>query len=468
MALRVAENRVLYRIPLNAADDLESLIFFHGLDAFGVVAPHLGSRRPVLTRQAYYAYPELPKALYLFAPLDSIERQAPAERHEFIFSRADAYLFRWNETHPESRLNARGNSPDFEPDRDGQYIHCDGGHTWVHDPMHCDPDERDPGPFWANAEETASGRTLLDARFDQYEQAVGGLLQSWVIACYRFDLLPDKYRTESGSSASSLMEERYSRLVPKGMQPTPESLNATAEWLLSLVPSDHPLRDNIHFRDEVFTYQPVTADVTLLSYREVQALERMLLGLGHDGDRDGIETILKDPRRLKHYVQPVPLDTPIPHEHVRQESLYSGTAMSYFLAGLNGDRPHAQVLGYFQVLEHAMHTQLEKGGLQSLLEAMPDAVLGQCYTTAIGGEADALQARGPNGGLNRATLTNLITKEMRDPSVHAGNPRPGQSPPVDPYAAHQFQPRFRQTVAITREIARYWVSQTASSGIGAK
>lgn len=460
MPLRVAENRILYRIPLNAPEDLDRLVFFHGLDAFGVIGPNLGSQRPVLTRQAYYPYPKLPKALYLFAPADRLDQYSPAERHEYIFSHADAYLFRWNQDHPESRLNARGTSPDFEPDRHGQYIHCDAGHSWVHDPLHYDPDEQPSGPHQATAEETISGRSLLDNRFDDYERAVGALLRSWVIACDRFDLLPDKCRNRSSTDRRTTLEERYSRLVPKGADPSENSLRATADWLLSLVPEDHPLLEHAHFSDEVFSYEPVTGESRLLSYSEVRALEQALLGLGHAGDRDEIETILNQPQHLKHLVHPVSLDTAVPHEVVHQDNLYSATAMAYFLAGLNGDRPHAQVMGYFQVLEHVMHVEIRKRKLQPLLQAMPSSDLERCYAIALGGEEDALSVRGPKGKLDRAALAGLLIKEMRNPAVHAGSARPGQAPPVRPYAAYQFEPRFRQLVRIAREIARYWVSRS--------
>lgn len=460
MAIRVSEKHVLHRIPLNGADTIDRLIFFHGLNAFGVVAPHLGSHRPVVTRQAFYAFPQLPKALYLFVPLEQLEGKSLAERHAFIFQHADAYLFRWNHKHPESRLNARGSVPTFESERNGQYIHSDGGHTWVHDPFRCDIEEKvAAGPRHVTAEEVCSGQHLIDRHFTAYEQAIERLLDSWVVACDRFELLEKPNSTTTKPQMQDSLEERLCRKFPRIQYPTPEWAESKARTLLSRTPEDHPLIDQAHFSEDLFTYSPAIAESPLLRYSVVRTLEQNLTSLGYSVETNGFEQVLNDERFLRHFVHPPGLENPIPHDVIQENRLYDDSVMAYFIAGLDADRPHAQALGFYQAIERGIPPNSDaKAAIQNRLGTMDIADLRRCYKIAIDEADDALQLRGKKGGIDLSAVADLIVTEMRNPTVHSGTARSGQHQAIHPYASEQFTPRFNQAVRLSREIARHCVA----------
>ncbi|MFO7581761.1 hypothetical protein [Guyparkeria sp.] len=462
MAVRMSEKHVLHRIPLNGADDIDRLIFFHGLEAFGVVGPNLGSQRPVITRQAFYAFPQLPKALYLFVPLEQLEGKSRAERHAFIFQHADAYLFRWNHEHPESRLNARGSVPTFESERNGQYIHSDGGHTWVHGPFRCDIEEKaKAGPRRMTAEEVCSGQHLIDQRFKEYEQAIERLLDSWVVACDRFELLDEPTSTGGNPLTHGQLEERLSRRFPKTDTPTSDRAESFARMLLNQVPVDHPLLDQAEFSEEVFCYEPASPESMLLSYSVLMRLEQGLTSLGYFAEAHGLDRVLFEDGFLWYFVQPNGLDNPIPHCIVHEDHLYDELAMAYFVAGLDADRPHAQALGFYQTIENTTQPDggsKAKAAVQNYLETMNAADLRRCYKVAINASEDALRLRGKKGGVDLSAMADLIVTEMRNPTVHSGTARSGQHQAIHPYASEQFTPRFNQAVRLSREIARHCVA----------
>lgn len=470
MALRVSENHLLFRIPVNVPADADRLLFFHGLQAFGVVGPHLRiSQRPMLTRQACYPFPDLPKALYLFVPMDLFESLSGEEQKAFLFQNADAYLFAWNWNHPESRLTARGQSPSYEPEREGRYWQCDGGHAWVHDPFHCNVEEKAAGESWsATAEEVASGRTFLDQDFNAYEQAVASLLNCWVIADERFEMLPENDPLNDSKPVRKRRHEgpaeSESYLVPKGDGMTEEALPQVAEWLLSRIPDDHPLFQRTTFRDDTYYFEPIQTNSLFMLHRDVFQLEEHLMHLGHLAEREGIESALGDERFLNFFVQPAGLDAPLPYEVVNTNKLYPELPMAYFLAGLDGERPHAQALGFYQVLEFAHTRDDEARSLQELIERIPDGVLLQSYRTAVHAEeGDVLgDIVTRKGKLDRTAIAHIVEEEMRHPTVHAGKARPSQNEAIHPFAMHQFEPRFRQITRLARELARYVVAQSGT------
>lgn len=471
MALRVSENHLLFRIPLNAPADADRLLFFHGLQAFGVVGPNLrASQRPVLTRQACYPFPDLPKALYLFVPMDLFDSLSGSEQKAFLFRHADAYLFAWNRKHTESRLAARGQAPDYEPEKEGRYWQCDRGHAWVHDPFHCDVEEKAAeGPRWVTAEEVASGRTFLDQDFGAYEQAVASLLNCWAIADERFEMLPENAPLSENKRGQK--KSRYyspagtrSHFVPKCEGVTEEALPKVADWLLSRIPDDHPLSQRMTFREDTYYFEPVQTNGLFMLHRDVFQLEDHLMHLGHLAEREGIDAALGDERFLKFFVQPVGLDAPLPYEVVKTNKLYPELPMAYFLAGLDGERPHAQALGFYQVLEFAHTRGSEARSLQALIETIPEPVLRQSYRTAVDAEeGDVLSdITTRKGKVDPAATAYVIEEEMRHPTVHAGEARPGQNEAIHPFAMHQFEPRFRQITRLARELARYVVAQSGT------
>lgn len=453
MAIRVSEHHILFRLPLNAAQDVDRLIFFYGLEAFGVVGPFLGSRRPMFTRQAFYPFAELPKALYLFVFSERYRQASPEELRSYLLSHADAYLFTWNQQHPESRLNARGVAPIYEEEREGGYIHCDAGHTWVHDPLRCDMIQKvEQGPHWSTTEEISSGRNLFEHHFNVYERSVETLNDNWAIANDDFNFVKNQVR-----------------MVSKSCYQTKEAAQAHADWLLNHVLKDSSGLETITNHDETYIYEPVRMDRSqVLTYREVRQLENNLLNIAYKVEQVGIKNVMEDPIHRKLCVALDCQMKELSDKVVPADTIYPELPMAYFIAGLNGDRPYAQALGYYQVLEFTARQMNRRedqiGGDESALKCLlndkhrlPDSTLKAIYSVAIADGADALGLRRPSGRFNRNGIAEKIYKHLRNPTVHAGESRGTSADSVHPYAQEQFTPIFQQTVRLTRELARHFV-----------
>lgn len=468
--IRVSEHHLLFQLPLNASADVDRLIFFYGLDAFGVVGPNLiQSRRPMLTRQAFYPFVELPKALYLFVPLTRFYQASAEEVRSYLLSRADAYLFAWNRRHLKSRLNARGTVPIYEEEREGRYIHCDAGHTWVHDPFRCNIAEKiEQGPRWSTAEEVSSGRTLLEQHFETYERAIDVLNHRWAIAHDFFE------RANELEGRSGSFVERCIRWVQKDPHQTHQALESYAEWLLGNTVENYPeLRDTAGC-GKPFIYEPVQMDrLRILTYREVRQLEDHLPGMAWMAEKEGVERMMEDPRFRRSFVTLISQEEELPHEVVRTDAVYPELPMAYFIAGLNGDRPHAQALGYYQVLEFAARQYRgnkngggDEGALKALLQdkqQLPDLVLKKLYEAATPENGDTLGLRRPSGRFDRDGIAERIYQQLRNPVVHAAGGRDKESPSMPPYTLEQFTPKFQQTVQLTRELARHFVDASSTS-----
>ncbi|MGB4600621.1 MAG: hypothetical protein WBI04_11715 [Trichlorobacter sp.] len=483
MARLVSEHHLLFQLPLNASQDVDRLIFFYGLEAFGVVGPFLGSRRPMFTRQAFYPFAELPKALYLFVPLERYHQSSAEKLRCYLLEHADAYLFTWNQQHPESRLNARGVAPMYEEEREGRYIHCDAGHTWVHDPLRCNMSQKaEQGPFECTTEEISSGHSQFELYFDDYERSATALSNNWAIANDSFNLLPNS------------PNEQNVRMVDKRFYPTKDAAQAHADWLLNHVLKDYNKHDNAIHNNETYIYEPVRMDRSqVLTYREVRRLEDDLLGMAHKVEGLGVERFMKDLKAQKLFVSLGRYIQERPPEVVWADSLYPELPMAYFIAGLNGDRPYAQALGYYQVLEFAarqvddqansldidnqvccphcheeippmnnykIKTSKDEKMLKNLLEdkqRLPDSVLKTIYSVAIADDADALKFRKSSGCFDRHGIAKKIYKHLRNPTVHAGESKGTATDSVHPYSLEQFTLMFQQTVRLTRELARHFV-----------
>lgn len=462
--LRVSKHHLLFQVPLNAPADVDRLIFFYGLEAFGVVGPNLiQSRRPMLTRQAFYPFVELPKALYLFVPLTRFGKASVEEVRFYLLAHADAYLFAWNQKHPESRLNARGTVPTYDQEREGRYIQCDAGHTWVHDPFRCNIAEKiAQGPRWSTAEEVSSGRTLLEQHFETYERAVDVLNYRWAIAHDFFE------RANELEGRSGSFVERCIRWIPKYPHQTHQTLETNAEWLLGKAIKDHPELRDVTGCGKPFIYEPVSMDrLQVLAYREVRQLEDHLPGMAWMAEEEGVKRMMEDPRLRRSFVSLISHEEELPHEVVQTNAIYPELPMAYFIAGLNGDRPYAQALGYYQVLEFTAR-QLNNRGDVSALKALlqdkqrlPDSVLKELYAIAIAEDADALGLQLPSGRFDRNGISERIYQQLRNPTVHAGGNRDAEPASMSPYSVEQFTPVFRQTVRLTRELARHFVGASS-------
>lgn len=85
-------------------DGADAIIACSGLSVSGIVLPSAALLRRVLTRSAYYYYPELPKVFQFFM---DIEERIPLQD---IINALDSYLFAFNCRFPESTLHGKGDS----------------------------------------------------------------------------------------------------------------------------------------------------------------------------------------------------------------------------------------------------------------------------------------------------------------------------------------------------------------------
>ncbi len=423
----------------------------------------------MLTRQAFYPFAELPKAFYIFVRLERLNDFTHDQVRSYLLTHSDAYIFSWNLKRPDSRLNARGITPTYEEEREGRYIHCDGGHVWVHDPFHCNIKEKvDRGPWRASAEEVASGRILFENHFDAYEKRVCTLNENWIIANDCFDRLPQN------KCKSECFPERYIGYQPKSPPLTYQELNTYARWLRSQVPNadNDPTLTNSSHRDDTFIYEPFRLDRSrMLTHREVMELERNISAMGYHVELDGLEKVFEEPQFLNFITQLHNREEGLPLEVIHADGMFPELPMAYFIAGLNGDRPHAQALAYYQVLEFVARRSkfvrkksdsgFDEQALKSLLEdkqRLSNEALDLIYQVALKGEPDVLSLRTPDGRFERGPMAERIYRGIRNPTVHVAGKSDNDS--IAPYSMEQFTPLFQQTIRLTRELARHWVNES--------
>ena len=201
------------KVPLNHSEDIDRILFFYGLDWFGAVASNLANHRPVLTRQLLYYYPDLPKAFYLFIPLDEHEAMTLSELRTKILHVVDSYLFAYNCIHPDCKSNARGKGMRYTRDDLKKHVLSDGGRVQIHDPFKYAFDDRQVGYVHKMTdEESTCGRVLIEEKWKKFERELDNLIHSYAIISKR--ILRDK-RSISKDSGQPMCDSGYPAMLVK-------------------------------------------------------------------------------------------------------------------------------------------------------------------------------------------------------------------------------------------------------------
>ncbi|MCE8002825.1 methylamine utilization protein MauJ [Billgrantia ethanolica] len=143
---------------------------------------------------------------------------------------------------------------------------------------------------------------------------------------------------------------------------------------------------------------------------------------------------------------------------------------SLYRRALEAERPHAQALGFYQVLEyearrHGLGRGSDLAALKNLLmdvKSLPHELLHQAYCTAFPEGDDVYGLKSLKGKIDRGKLGEVIYEVLRNPVVHAGGYGRKDEMGIPPYSLEQFAPSFKQTVCLTRELARHFVAQSGN------
>jgi hypothetical protein len=466
VGLKVGQELILFRLPLGGVEALEDLVFCYGLESYGVIAPNLGSLRPQVTRQALYSFRELPKAIYLFVSENRIKELDRESIRAFLLQQADAYVFKWNKKSIESRLHARGSVPNYQEERADHYVNSDGGCSWVHDSLSRRALEVE-GVYRASAGDLGSGRNLLERCFSRYERDVSSLRNSWIAANEIFQFLPEREGWTPGGLENEIV--RLNFLQARTQEDAEIYANFLSERARGNISRGIPEEA---YRDKTEIYKPFRLNGQWLEFKDVSSLENNMMGLGHHVERRGMPELLEYERAKEtaFFTRAGPQGPHLNWDQAYSNITYPELPMGYFVAGLEAERPHAQALGFYQVLEyearrHGLGRGSDLAALKNLLmdvELLPHEFLHQAYCTAFPEGDDVYGLKGLKGKIDRGKLGEVIYEVLRNPVVHAGGYGRKDEMAIPPYSLGQFAPSFKQTVCLTRELARHFVAQSGN------
>lgn len=452
------------------SDGADAIIACSGLCVSGIVLPSAALLRRVLTRSAYYYYPELPKVFHFYM---GIEERLPVQD---IINALDSYLFSFNCRYTESTLHGKG---DGEPARsviDDRYLPADPD-AWIHDPMAAaNGGEGIIGHYQMSDEDVYCGRQLFEDPWKEYQRAVDPLT--------------------------------YSRV---GVHPRMRPYGFTEGLLLADRNDPHAeqkLRSDYEFKyrqtaENVTTFDPLVANRRMfIRHDELGDLAgRFPNMLGHllqeapellgpstrkpiiqegwenwEGTRSSLPGVLSIhglPRRRDN-PELIP-----PVEYVRCEKEYDPELLPYFIDGLAAARSRAAFLSFYQVLERSAGGTRgrngDKAALRRLLDntelfsnhALRDAF--KQVRQSTGGEELAEKLCTPNGNWKRTGIADLLCEETRNPIVHArlgtvsgedaqlqhqrGNSGRHRGP-IAPFSREEHETAIDARTVLCRELAR--------------
>lgn len=454
------------------SDGADTIVACSGLCVSGIILPSAVLLRRVLTRSAYYYYPELPKVFHFFM---DIEERIPIQE---IINALDSYLFAFNCRYPDSTLHGKGDGESIRSVIDDRYVPADPD-AWIHDPMAAaNGGQGIIGQHQMSDEDVYCGRQLVAEPWKKYQRAVDPLIYSRVGV--------------------------HPRMRPSG----------SIEGLL-LADADDPhaeqkLRFEYEFRyqesaNDITTFDPLIANRPMfLRHDELEDLAgRFPNMLGHllqetpellgpstrkpiiqEGweNWDGRHASLSDV--LSIHGLPRRRDNPDlipPVEYVRCDKEYDPELLAYFIDGLAAARSRAAFLSFYQVLERSAGANRgrngDKAALRRLLantELFPHRVLSdalkQVEQTA-GGEELAAKLITPKGNWKRENIADLLCEETRNPIVHARlgtvsgadaqvQPDPDQrhQVPIAPFSREEHESAIDARTVLCRELARVVIS----------
>lgn len=433
------------------------IIACYGLTVQGIVLPSSEPTRRVLTRSAFYYYPELPKVFHFYMGFN--EKISTRD----LFATVDEYLFAYNCRYPESRLHGKAKPYEPSPILEDRYLPADP-EVWIHNPMWAMNSGRGPeGYHWASDEEVNCGANLFDQPWQQYIKTITPLINCVVGVHEKLMPFtdPTKLSVYPADNPYSNEEVRHSCMLHHDVEP-----------------------------EKVTTFQPMIANRQMyISYDELKEFaSKFPEFLGYLKEKN--PNILYDPTALqceKHdekslkdairmHGLPKRSDNPdlIPRiEYIYANKYHDQSLLAYFVDGLSASRARTAFLCFYQVLERKAHYRKEKCSEKKALRRLIDDTkifknsdIANAFAYAkqfSGGLEIQNRLSGKNGRWKRKDIADTLYKETRNPLIHAKDDLLKDNQENEAYNAHNTVIPFSQDeqdyaiearMVMCRELAR--------------
>jgi hypothetical protein len=458
-------------------DGADAIIACSGLSVPGIVLPSASSLRRVLTRSAYYYYPELPKVFHFYIGKDESVSLGS------VIESIDNYLFTFNCRYPESTLHGKGDAGRIRPFPEDKYCPADPG-VWIHDPLYAANNGKEyKGYHWSTDEEINSGKSLFEKSWKNYTRDIDVFVSH--------------------------------RLGVHGGTPPAAGIKDVARAPVDDEYADRRIRaEYVSFENrdshDVTTFNPLMIDRrAYIQYEELDNLagrfpsmlgylleaRPYLLGIAARKPvyEEGWEEKQSEPLTLEEVIAMHALprrrnrpDLLPPIEYVQCDKTHDQTLLSYFIDGLAASRPRAAFMSFYQILERqAGGTRGRGGDLASLKNLLNDTDvfshknLESAFKVVSGyngSEQLKRDIRTSSGKWDREKIAELLNKEMRDPLSHARittdlplqrggageQKNPGERrEPIVPFSSTEIETNIELKTAFCRELARLLVLQSA-------
>lgn len=388
------------------------VISCYGLAVQGVVLPSSYPTQRVLTRSAFYYYPELPKVFHFYMGVN--EKISTKD----LFATVDEYLFAYNCRYPESRLHGKANRNEPFHILEDRYLPADP-EVWIHNPMRAMNNGRGPeGYHWASDEEVNCGANLFDQPWKQYVKTITPLINS-VVGVHeelRPFVDPSKLFVCSADNPYSNEEVRYSCMLHHDVNP-----------------------------EKVTTFQPMIANRRM--YINCDELHEIAINfpnfLGYLKEKNQSilhksaelqygqhdEKSLHDAIRIHGLSKRRDYPELIPQiEYIYINEYHDQNLLAYFIDGLVASRSRAAFLCFYQILERKAHYKKKDSEKKALRSLFDDTELFQncdfanafAYVAQCSGGLELKKSLcGRNGKWKRKEIADTIYEETRNPLVHA-------------------------------------------------
>lgn len=416
-------------IPLNYSSHIEGLVFFHGLKWFGIIAPHLSGHNYVLTRQPLYYYPDLPKAFYLCIPMSDSQKGVVTGNR--ILHTIDSYMFQFNNDNNNTQTNARGKPIKISLDEGRKWVSSDGGTARVHHPGQYSflgkPREY---IHQRTDEELYSGSRIIDEEWKVFETRLQRIIGSYIpinkeiansYLAHRRDRddpidAPELPLLAKSNFKSVEEVENFFRLVREN--------NVRREWI-----KDERIRNAL--KGETTVIDPVEYDTKMfLPLTKLRLFPDLIALIANQIEKSGIEAVFKKDFLENYAYRYLNSGYSSPDfrpklEIIHLENYLDSDNLAYFFSGINGDRPYAQFLNFYHVLEFEFRGTDELASLKTVLQnksMFPDGKLEDIFRIACekaNNENEIIGFKTKTGGWERHEIAKTIYSELRNPIVHS-------------------------------------------------
>lgn len=460
----MTEHHCLVKIPLNYSQEIDQVVFFHGLDWFGAVVSNLTSYNPVLTRQLFYYYPDLQKAFYLFIPLAEAEKKKIKELRAKIFHVVDSYLFAYNCIHPECQSNARGKGMLLHRDDSKKHINSDGGRVWIHDPFQYAFEGKPRGYIHKKTdEECTSGRYLIEEKWKKFERDLESLINSYVVINEK--ILND-YNAASRGSDKSVCNSDYPVLFKKDHLKSINDVKQCIHSFADFAQQGQGWQEKYGWAlDEVTIYDPVRFDQSKFFHiKHILNLEQTAIQamFPYKVEKSNPMTSFFTDLNCKQLLEFMRYDKRnLSFEIVKAQNLYDPGRLGYFFSALNGDRPYSQFLDFYRLLEAEFRESgigEDSSKLINLLNSknrFPDNVVKHSFSEASkAGQTSIVGFKGNAGKWKRELISNAIY-QIRRRLAHSKLYK--EEPPIKPLTDDERNAELDFWVVFVRELARHLI-----------